>query len=168
MQLFYIFAPMNFKFPTFLEGAMAPKVGKTAKCIRMMMRALFTAHQIPLTKEQFIVLICLQEEPQPQSALALITERDKGSLTRLVQSLEKKNYVKRTVSNTDARVNQVALTKHGKEIIKQTKPLMLKFVQSLQQGIDPAEMEIASKVLTQIQNNALDQLNKLEQHKPTS
>jgi DNA-binding MarR family transcriptional regulator len=159
---------VNFKFPKFLDGAIGPVVGKTGKIIHMMMQANFTANNIPLTKEQFIVLICLEEAPRPQSFLALITERDKGSLTRLVQGLEKKEYVVRTVSETDARINQVAVTEKGREIIQQTKPLMKGLVNSLQAGIDLEELAIATKVLEQVQANAIQKIEELEQHKSIS
>ncbi len=79
---------MKNKFPAFVKNAIAPRIGKSSKFIHMMIQQSLDYHNIPLTKEQFVVLLYLEEEAKPQSFLAHITERNKGSLTRLVQSLE--------------------------------------------------------------------------------
>ena len=148
-----------------MKSALAPKVIKTAKFVSMMIKAQFAAHSIKLTKEQFAVLLYLEEGRKNQSFLAVVTERDKGSLTRLIQSLEKKGYIKRTTSKEDNRVNQVELTTKGREILAETKPLMMGFFSSLQEGISAKEMELATKVLQKMQQNAINQIEKLEEKK---
>lgn len=107
----------------FLKNTIAPYVGKSAKYFSMLVKNSFLQHNIALTKEQFIVLACVEEESQPQSSLANITERDKGSLARLVQSLEKKKYVVRKACCEDNRVNWVQITEKGKSILKKRNPL---------------------------------------------
>lgn len=163
----FYFRQVKFQFPSFLQEAIAPKVGRTAKVIHMMMKATLLQKNIDLTKEQFFVLLCLEQEARPQSFLAMITERDKGSLTRLVQSLEKKEYVQRSVSESDGRVNYVELTPQGQKVLNNTKPLMTKMVMQLQDGIDEHEKSIALKVLQQVQGNALSELERIENIKNT-
>lgn len=153
---------MKNDFPKFVKGAMVPRLGKTTKFINMMIKGHFLANNIPLTKEQFIVLLCLEERPKPQSSLANITERDKGSLTRLVQSLEKKKYVKRKVCSEDNRVNHVEMTAKGKVILNKTKPVISELFDRIQVNIDEKEKEIAMRVIEQIQNNALKEIETLE------
>lgn len=144
---------------------MIPKIGKTTKFIHMMIQGHFTIRDISLTREQFIVLLCLEDEMKPQSFLTVLTERDKGSLTRLVQSLEKKKYIKREVSQEDSRVNEVEITEEGKRVLNQTKPLMSELLQRLEIGIDEQEKQVALKVIQQIQDNAMLELEKLEHTK---
>ena len=141
---------------------MIPQLGKTTKFINMMVKAHFVANDIPLTKEQFIVLLCLEEEPQPQSFLATITERDKGSLTRLVQSLEKKRYVIRKACKADSRVIQVEVSPKGRAILEQTKPIIKSLFARLQLGVDEKEKVVAMKVIEQIQENASKEIEKIE------
>ncbi|MFT4756735.1 MAG: DNA-binding MarR family transcriptional regulator [Vicingaceae bacterium] len=156
---------MNSETPTFVSDYLVPKVGKTAKMVSMMVKSHFIGNNIPLTKEQFIVLLCLEEGFKSQSFLAMVTERDKGSLTRLIQSLEKKGYVKRTISAEDSRVNEVELTSKGKVILEETKPVMKKLFSIVQQGIKESEMVLATQVLEKMQRNVMNVIEKIEEAK---
>jgi DNA-binding MarR family transcriptional regulator len=156
---------VNSETPTFVSDYLVPKVGKTAKMVSMMVKSHFIGNNIPLTKEQFIVLLCLEEGFKSQSFLAMVTERDKGSLTRLIQSLEKKSYVKRTISAEDSRVNEVELTSKGKVILEETKPVMKKLFSIVQQGITESEMELATQVLEKMQRNVMNIIEKIEEAK---
>ena len=156
---------MNADFPTFVQGVLTPKIGKTAKLVNIMMKTHFAVKGIPLTKEQFVVLLCLEEEAKTQSFLTLITERDKGSLTRLIQSLEKKEYVKRRVSEEDNRVNEVELTPKGSEILESTKPMMKNLFMLLQEGIDEKEIQVVIRVMQKIQANAMNEIERLDAKK---
>ena len=142
-----------------------PKVGKTAKMVSMMVKSYFVGNNIPLTKEQFIVLLCSEEGCKNQSFLAMVTERDKVSLTRLIQSLEKKKYVKRAISAEDSRVNEVELTCEGKVILEETKPVMKKLFSMVQQGITEEEMELVTQVLQKMQLNVMNVIEKIEEAK---
>ena len=148
--------------PSFIEHAIAPHVGKTSKFISMLVKNLFAKHNIPLSKEQFIVLICVEQGAKPQSSLVNITERNKGSLTRLVQSLEKKRYVKRKDCCEDNRVNWVEITEEGRTILKKTKPLMQEVFSLLQTGIEEEEKRTALKVIQRMQQNAIEEIEKLD------
>tara|TARA_B110000503_G_C7153463_1_gene416228 strand:+ start:1892 stop:2365 length:474 start_codon:yes stop_codon:yes gene_type:complete len=152
-------------FPTFVKGVLTPKIGKTAKLINIMMQTHFNVKGIPLTKEQFVVLLCLEGEVKTQSFLTLITERDKGSLTRLIQSLERKKYVIRRVSEEDNRVNEVELTPKGSEILESTKPMMKNLFTLLQEGIDKNEIEVVSRVMEKMQCNAMKEIERIEEVK---
>ncbi len=153
---------VNSDLPPFVEGAMAPRVAKTTKFISMMIKSHLAAHDVPLTKEQFIVLLCLEEGAKNQSFLAILTERNKGSLTRLIQSIEKKGYIERNVSSADNRVNEVELTSEGKMVLEETKPIMKNLFAVLQQGVEEEEMQIATRVLEKIQINATHEIERLE------
>ncbi len=119
------------------------------------MKQVFDQASISLTKEQFIVLCHLESGPQPQTSLAMITERDKGSLTRLVQTLERKNYVIKKSSKNDNRVNFVEITQLGNSILQKTKPIVNQVFNEVEQQISPEELTIAISVLEKIQQNTL-------------
>lgn len=156
------FRAVNLEFPSFSKGQLIPNIGKTTKLSSFLVKALFSLHQIDLSKEQFILLLCLEQGSKRQSSLADITERDKGSLTRLVQSLEKKGFIKRRVCGRDSRVNYVEIDRKGREILEKAKPIMLELFQSLQNGIDPEHHKITIQVLETIQNNAIQEFEKID------
>jgi DNA-binding MarR family transcriptional regulator len=145
-----------------MNNLVAPRIGKTAKFINSMIKSYFSEHNIPLTKEQLIVLWRLKEEPRPQSFLAMITERDKGSLARLVQSLEKKNYVQKKICKEDSRVNWIEITAEGRAILEDTQPVLWEIFNLLQEGIEEEEIEIAIKVIQKVQENAQKEIEKLD------
>lgn len=156
------FRGMENDVPSFIQDLVAPNVGRTAKYINSLIKSRFEEHQVPLTKEQYIVLLRVEKEPKPQNFLAIVTERDKGSLTRLVQSLEKKEFIKRKVCEEDNRVNKVEITKKGRDVLNQVKPLMSNIFECLHDGISTEEKEITLKVLSKIQKNSLKEIDELD------
>ena len=153
---------MKESFAQIREGKIVPKVGKAAKYISAFIRAKLEQQGLSLSKEQFIVLHHLEEEDKAQSMLAMITERDKGSLTRLVQSLEKKGLVKRKVCSNDSRVNRVSITEKGRAMLEQTKPIFKEVFKVLEAGISEEEKAIVDRVLQKLRENANHEMEKLE------
>ena len=58
-----------------------------------------------------------------QQELCNATFRDKPSITRLVDNLEKLNLVKRVASENDRRINMIYLTKQAQKLQEQTMEL---------------------------------------------
>ncbi len=107
-----------------------------------------------LSKEQFIVLKYLNEKDgRKQNDLAFITNRSKTALTRLIQTMEKKGYVSRSICETDLRINHVYLTPFGRETWEKSYPYFLEVVKELQQGIAQEDILRVQKVMKQIQSN---------------
>ena len=112
------------------------------------------SHGINLSKEQFIVLKHLDEKDgRIQNDLAFITNRSKTALTRLIQTMEKKGYVYRTVSEKDMRINHVYLTALGREIWEKSFPFFLEIINELQKGISKEDIDNTKNVMKQIQKN---------------
>jgi DNA-binding MarR family transcriptional regulator len=69
---------------------------------------------IDITTEQWSVLACLWEKDKvTQQALCTLTAKDKPSMTRLIDKLEKRNLVTRVSDNNDRRINLIHLTDAG-------------------------------------------------------
>lgn len=76
----------------------------------------FNAANLNLTIEQWSVLYHLwKADGISQQDLCQATFRDKPSMTRLVDNLEKTGLVKRIASKTDRRKNMIYLTEKAKE-----------------------------------------------------
>ena len=74
-----------------------------------------------LTIEQWSVLYHLwKQDGISQQELCNATFRDKPSITRLVDNLEKLNLVKRVASENDRRINKIYLTKQAQKLQEQT------------------------------------------------
>ena len=134
---------------------LAPWIGKTFKMMNLFLSDVFHENNIQVTKEQWIVLKILNEDNDGiiQNELAFITNRNKATLTRLINVMEQNNLVARIPSKKDARINLIYITKTGKSIFSKMKPLMLNSMELLQEGITVNEKEIFINVMKKIQNN---------------
>ncbi|MEZ4883474.1 MAG: MarR family transcriptional regulator [Chitinophagales bacterium] len=137
-----------------LETTLLPWIGKTAKMLRVFMADHFKKHNFDLTTEQWILLSRLHEKDgQAQNDLALITERNKASLTRLINTMEKKNYVARIPDVDDKRVNKIFLTTKGNKIFEATFETMKGAVEELEMGITVTEVLTVIEVMKKLQKN---------------
>jgi len=145
------------QIPLIFEKSIAPWIGKTEKLMGMFMRDAFAKSGIEITKEQFIVLVKLdQQDGLNQKDLAYITERNKGSLARLINTMEKKNYVARIPSEVDKRVNCIHLTRHGKEVFEKLKPIVWNCINTMQKGVTEEEIQTAINIIKKLQQNILE------------
>lgn len=109
---------------------------------------------IDLSKEQFIVLKYLNEsDGRKQNDLAFITNRSKTALTRLINTMEKKGLVSRSICEKDMRINHIYLTPSGREIWAMAYPVFPEIIQELQQGISEEDILLVQEVMKQIQKN---------------
>jgi len=137
-----------------LENTLAPWLGKTMKMIDNHIQDVFYKENIDLTKTQWVILKMLKtKDGVPQQELAFIAGRDKTSLTRLINTMERKNLVARIPSKKDKRINLVYLTKSGDSIFEKTLPIMKKFASGLQENISEEEIKIAISVIKKVQQN---------------
>ncbi|RUA10654.1 MAG: MarR family transcriptional regulator [Flavobacteriia bacterium] len=136
------------------EKTVLPQIGITAKLAGFYITDHFHENNIDLSKEQWLILLRLNEKDgRVQNDLALITNRSKTSLTRLINTIEKKGFVHRVHSKEDKRINYIYLTEKGKEIFERSLPILQNLIKRLQEGIDPEDLKNTIKVLNKIQKN---------------
>ncbi len=115
---------------------------------------IFKEHTIDLTKEQFVVLKVLTENNcKPQHDIALITESDKTSFSRLISTMEKKGLISRKSIKKDKRIKNICLTKQGEALYSTTLPIIKKTFEKLQEGITSSEIFQTIETLKKIQSN---------------
>lgn len=140
----------------FPENFLMPWLGKTSKMLRMFLKSSFQEHGFDLTHEQFILIAHLyHQDGIKQKDLACITERNKGSLARLVSTAEKKNLVARIPSTEDKRVNRIYLTKEGRRVFTKLKPVLDDCEAKVKKGLSQKEVKMMIALLEKIQNNIL-------------
>ena len=143
-----------------IENTLAPWLGRTSKMIDNHVQELFCEKDICLTKIQWVFLKKVQEQNGvPQQELAFLTGRDKTSLTRLVNTMEKKNLVARIPSKLDKRINNIYITKKGALLYNETLPIIEKFVVGLQENISSEEITQTIRVIKKIQENLQTKIN---------
>jgi DNA-binding MarR family transcriptional regulator len=139
----------------------APWLGKTYKMMDHFISDVFHYNKIQVTKQQWLLLKILLEEKKGmiQNDLAFVTNRNKASLTRLLNVMEKNDLVKRKPSKKDSRKNLIYCTQTGTDLFLKMKPLMLNSLQTLQKGISKDEMKLFIDIMSKIQTNIKNQSN---------
>jgi len=141
------------------EKTLLPYLGKTAKLAGFYFIDSFHENGIELSKEQWLILKKLHDKDgQIQNDLALLTNRSKTSLTRLINTMEKKGLVHRVISKEDKRINHVHLSDYGKETFMFSLPVINRITDELQDKISGNDLAITIEVLDQIQKNTLKKI----------
>ena len=141
--------------PQEFKSTVGPYLGKTYKLMNLFIAEEIQRNKLDITVEQWVCLKVVSETPTPiiQNDLALITMRNKASLTRLLNTLEKKGLIVRKMLNNDSRRKYVFLSDKGKELFDETKPIFLNAMQKMQVGLSNDELEQFFITITKIQNN---------------
>ena len=128
--------------------------GKASTAIARRLQKNFKQAGVEITIEQWSVLYHLwKEDGMSQQQLGEATFRDKPSITRLVDNLEKLNLVKRVASKEDRRINMIYLTPEAKEMQEKTMELANQTLNEALVGVTNGQIEIAKEVLQQVYEN---------------
>lgn len=129
-------------------------VGKVSTAINRTFLRAFAIEGIDISTEQWSVLACLwKKDKVTQQTLCSITSKDKPSMTRLIDKLEKRNLVTRVSDHNDRRINLIHLTDAGSALQKKATELVQKIVTKTLKNISDDEMNTARIVLKKIMAN---------------
>ncbi len=111
-------------------------------------------NQIDITVEQWRILFYLwNQDGLNQRELATIANKEKSTITRQVDVLEKKKLIERRNAPTDKRNKLIFLTQKGKEIEEVALNAARNITQKAEENISKDELKIFKKVITQIIDN---------------
>lgn len=134
-----------------ITQATLPFLGRTMKMLDNYIEDLFSEAGVPLSKMQFVTLKIINHHQElAQNSLAHLCGKDKTTLTRNINTLERKQLVVRTVSKTDKRIKLVTITPQGKALLNQAMPLIGKVANELDQSINAQEREQLKAILSKI------------------
>jgi DNA-binding MarR family transcriptional regulator len=137
-----------------LEKALPFLIHACYQQIRSVTYKEFSAHGLELTPEQWIVLAQLwREDGQSQSALSELTLRDRPTMSRILDTMEKSGLVERIVDETDARSRLVRLTRSGKALQSKLVPVAMSIVGRLEHDISERDLEITHRTLGRMLQN---------------
>ena len=109
---------------------------------------------LDISMDQWMILGPIwQLESPSQKELGEICFRDKPSITRIIDSLEKKSLVVRVPDQIDHRIKRVILTNAGKQLFYDVLPIMEKTREEIRGNIPEAEIQIFKNVLSKIIKN---------------
>ena len=131
--------------------------GKVSTAINRKLHRNFRLNGIEISPEQWTILLSLWEKDGiTQQDLCNATFKDKPSMTRLIDNMEKQHLVVRISDKRDKRTNLVYLTKTGRELESQSFKIAISTLREALQGISIEELKIGQEVLRKIFTNTKD------------
>ena len=109
--------------------------------VRQYTSSLLRKNNINLTPEQFLTIdILWNQGAMSQMSLAEQMQKDKNSITQLVNALEAKGFVSRVRDRNDRRSNTVVLTEKAEQIKDETKQFGVAMLDEILKDIDEKEL----------------------------
>lgn len=137
-----------------IQNELIPLVNFLSRSFTDMISKKIKQNGINLTREQALILRHLYyNDGIVQNELAYISNRDKTTLTRLINKLENKTLLSRVSCSNDQRCKKIFISEAGKELIQQVIPL-----------VDESMHKLMNNITNEEVNNAVQTLHKLMQN----
>lgn len=137
-----------------LENALAFALHNAYQRLRTATYQEFNRRGLELTPEQWIVLVRLwQRDPRTPSELSESTLRDRPTMTRILDTMEKHGLVVRKLDPRDGRGREVHLTPLGRGLRRRLFPVARKLVERIEDGISEADLLVTRRTLRRIAEN---------------
>lgn len=128
--------------------------GKASIAVARRLQKKFKQQGLEITIEQWSVLYHLwKQDGMSQQELCNATFRDKPSITRLVDNLEKLQLVKRVASKDDRRMNMIYVTGQALELQDITMCIANETLNEALENVSPDKIEVAKEVLQLVYDN---------------
>ncbi|NHF61274.1 MarR family transcriptional regulator [Flavobacteriaceae bacterium TP-CH-4] len=109
-----------------------------------------------MTLDQGMVLIFLNEYPElTQKEIAELVFKDNGSMTRMINTMVQKKYLKRSIHKEDRRRYKIEITDKGMEVLQLLPPIIHHNRNSSLKGITKNEITQLENTLNKIRTNCL-------------
>ncbi|MFM2139698.1 MAG: hypothetical protein RJA57_2005 [Bacteroidota bacterium] len=128
--------------------------GKASTAIARRLQKKFNSAGLNLTIEQWSVLYHLwKKDGISQQELCNATYRDKPSITRLVDNLEKLHLVKRVPSDDDRRINLIFLSRSAHKLQEEAMKLAEETLNEALETVPADKVEVCKEVLQIVYDN---------------
>jgi DNA-binding MarR family transcriptional regulator len=131
--------------------------GKVSAAINRKLSRNFRLNGIEITPEQWTVLLFLWErDGVTQQELCNATFKDKPSMTRLIDNMERLHLVVRISDRKDRRTNLVHLTKTGRDLEEKSLVIANKTLKEALRGLTLDDLKVSQEVLRKVFANTKD------------
>ena len=128
--------------------------GMASTAIARRLQKKFNTAGLSLTIEQWSLLYHLwKKDGISQQDLCKVSFRDKPSITRLVDNLERSGLVRRVAAANDRRINLVYLTKEGQQLQDQTMKMADQTLNEALLKVPADKVEVCKQVLQVVYDN---------------
>ena len=139
-----------------LEDSLGFNISRAGLLVRReLMRALA---EYKMTPEQWMILISLWSTGTPlnQSEIVQLTLKDKHTVSRIIQRLERDGWIKKKADPNDARVTVIQLTKKGISFKDEVPATLYEHFDKILKDFDDHEIELLIKSLKKLRSSLGD------------
>jgi len=130
-------------------------IALTTKAVNRAFKKRMNGLSLDLPADSFRLLMVIDYRGEvTQQDLADFMNKDKSAIMRLLDVMEEQELVLRAIHEDDKRKNIIAITKKGKEFLKEITLKEKRMFKELGNGITAADMITFNRVLFQIRENA--------------
>ena len=146
-----------------LSKEIAVELNLTGCKLKQFIAAKLRQMEVPLTPEQFILIDLLWNQgSMSQQQLADQMQKDKNSVTKLVDALERKGFVVREQNRQDRRSNTLVLTEKAEGLKHGAKQKGISILDEILVGISEEELRSFLVTLHKLNRNMTSAGNGLE------
>ena len=137
-----------------LSKEVAVELNLTGCKLKQFIAAKLRQENVPLTPEQFLLIDLLWNQgPMSQQQLADQMHKDKNSVTKLVDAIERKGFVYRQQNASDRRSNTLVLTEKALELRDHAKQKGISILDEMLKDISETELRAFISTLNKLNVN---------------
>lgn len=137
-----------------INGSLGFLMNKGTQALHRELNRNFNAKGFDITFEQWSIIIYLYHcDGKSQNEIAEKTFRDKVSVTKILDNLEKRKLVFRLPDINDRRIKRIYLTEHGKTTVPALKAIADQTLEEAFLGINGNDLKSFKIVLSSIVKN---------------
>ena len=137
-----------------LSKEIAVELNLTGCKLKQFLAAKLRQMDVPLTPEQFMLIDLLWNEGEmTQQQLADQMQKDKNSVTKLVDAIERKGFVIRKQNEHDRRANTLVLTEKANQLKPGAKQKGISILDQMLEGISEEELRSFLVTLHKLNGN---------------
>lgn len=131
------------------------EIALTSSAYRAAGQKLLTGHGLDdITREQFGILLLLSlGDGLYQTQIANILGKDRPNITRMIDVLEKRGFIRREKDSNNRRILKVYLTEQGKAEADKAKPLKDRMNETQYRGMTDEEVLTLARLLKKVREN---------------
>ena len=116
--------------------------------------AMLKKNNVNLSPEQFLLIDLLWNQgPMSQQKLADTMQKDKNSITKLLDGLERKQLIERRQDKRDRRSNTIFLTREAEEMKADAKEKGISILDTIMEGISEEELRLLLATIAKLDRN---------------
>jgi DNA-binding MarR family transcriptional regulator len=137
-----------------LEKSIGYVINKTAMKLKTELLNSFRYHGFKITTEQWAVLICLREtDGKTQSEIAEKLIKDKTNLSRILDGMEKREWIVRSDHENDRRSYRIFITEKGNALVEELIPIARRINKKSTHALAAKDILELERLMTKIYKN---------------